>query len=265
LEDIRLIEHFAHWLSKVSERQVSADTFETDLMDGVALCKVMVKIPGSGLVRFHEIQGSTAPLEAFKARENIQAFGMAAKQLNLPVTFGTEELEKGNLGRIASTLVFLAHCAHAHGVLVQDMDQEILDKVEEMDAALIKATENIETKSDDSIDAQAQASLSWWRNLLIKFGLGDWISFLNVDSLKAYLATIKANAEQRIEEQKQQLQQKIDEQKQLVRQASETFQGKIEERKQLVRQASETFQGKLLEHTSSWKDSLPESVRSRLL
>lgn len=252
MEDVRLISHFASWLSKVSGRPVADETFEQDLMDGVALCTVMSKISGSGVQRFHVMEpGSTQPLEAFKARENIQTFVAASKSLNLPVTFGTEDLEKGNIGRVASTLVFLAHCAHAQGVTVEEMDSEILDKMEQMDAALAEAT-NVESKTD--ADTVAAQELSWWQNLLVKFGLGAWINSLNLESLKAYLATLKANAEKKIEEQKQ----KIDEQTQLVKQ-------KIEEKKVLVRQSSESLQSKLLEKTSSWKESLPEPIRSRLL
>jgi hypothetical protein len=190
MEDFRLVSHFASWLSKVSGRPVREESFEADLIDGVALCKVMVKLEGSGLVKFHDIPaGSTMPLGSFMARENIQAFSTAAKRLNLPVTFGTEELEKGNLKKIVSTLVFLAHTAHAQNVTVDEMDAEILEKVEEMDAALNSSQE--ESKDDSE-------GLSWFQALLIKLGLADWLNFLSIDAIKAYVATLRANVEARV-------------------------------------------------------------------
>jgi len=249
VEDVRLVAHFASWLSKVSGRPISDETFEKDLLDGVALCTVMSKIQGSGIEKFHAIPiGSIEPLDTFKSRENIQAFVLASKRLNLPVTFGTEDLEKENIGRVASTLVFLAHTAHAQGVTVEEMDADILEKVEQMDEALEKSNE--ESKAEENVIGQ---ELSWWQGLLARFGLGDWISSLSIESLKAYLTTLRANVEKKIEEQKL----RIDEQTHLVKQ-------KIEEQKKLVRQNSESIQSKLFEKTSSFKESLPESLRNRL-
>ena len=187
MEDVRLISHFASWLSKVANRPVNEDTFEQDLMDGVALCTVVSKLKGSELTKFHELpKGTNQPLDTFKARENMVSFTLACQNLSLPVTFGTEELEKGNLGRIASTLVFLAHIAHSQGVTVQDMDEEILQKVEQMDAALLSATGENQTGSA----GEPAAELSWWQALLVRLGLGDWINSFNVDALKAYMATL---------------------------------------------------------------------------
>ena len=205
-EDLKLVKHFALWLSKVGERSVTEENFESDLMDGVCLCKLMEKIRGSGIKSFHNLPSSSIlPLEAFKAKENLIEFQLAAKRLNLPITFGTEDLEKKNITRVVSTLIFLAHVAHSQGVTVDDMDKEILDKVEEMDEAIEQQV--------------ASAQLSWFHALLVRLGLGDWIQFLSIEALKEYLATLKKNLEAKVEEQKA-----------LARQHSETFQGKLVEK-----------------------------------
>lgn len=217
------------------------------------------------MTRFHNVPtGSIEALDAFKSRENIQSFVVASKLLNLPVTFGTEDLEKGNIGRICSTLVFLAHTAHAQGVTVEEMDSEIIEKVEEMDAAIAQVTDE-ETKSDESSNtAISSQELTWWQNLLVKLGFGDWINSLNVETLKAYIATVKANVQAKIGEQKL----KIDDQTQLIKQKFEEqkqkLDQKIEAQKTLIKQSSETFHGKVMEKTSSWKDALPEALKSRL-
>lgn len=243
-EDLRLVKHFASWLSKVGERPVSEENFEEDLMDGVCLCKLMSKIRGSGLTSFHNLPSSTVPpLEAFKSKENLVEFQLAAKRLDLPITFGTEDLwvtlnppihpktsceltvkqrrEKKNITRVVSTLIFLAHVAHSQGVTVDDMDKEILDKVGEMDQALEQQV--------------ASAQLSWFHALLVKLGLGDWISYLSIDALKAYLATLKKNLE-----------------------------AKVEEQKSLARQHSEQLQDKLHEKTASWKEALPDVIKAKI-
>jgi hypothetical protein len=221
-EDLKLVKHFANWLSKVGERQVTEENFEQDLLDGVCLCKLLSKIHGSGLDDYHNLPSSNVPpLEAFKAKENLVAFQLACKKLNLPITFGTEDLEKQNITRVVSTLIFLAHVAHSQGVTIQDMDKEILQKVEEM---------------DEAIESQvAGAQLSWFHQLLIKLGLGDWISYLSIEALKEYLATLKKNLETRVEEQKT-----------------------------LARQHSEKLQVSFQEKTAAWKDALPDAIKTRI-
>jgi hypothetical protein len=52
---------------------------------------------------------------AFHGKENIQTFQTACKQLKVPVTFGTEELEKQNVSKIVACLFFLAHLAYDEG------------------------------------------------------------------------------------------------------------------------------------------------------
>ena len=120
-----------------------------------------------------------------------------------------------------SSLIFIAHVAHSQGTLVNEMGKEILDKVEQMDVA-------IEQKV-------AGAQLTWFQQLLIRLGLGDWISSLSIDSLKQYLATLKKNIEE-----------------------------KVETQKMLVKQQSESLQEKILEKTTNWKDSLPDAIKTRL-
>lgn len=203
-EDLKLVKHFASWLTKITRgrRQITEEEFENDLLDGVALCEVMQQLEGSGLVKFHQ-----EPKSAFQAKENLQSFQAATKALALPVTFGSEDLEKQNITRIVSTLVFVAHTAHAQGVFVGEMDQEIVDKVIKMDEQLIAISEN----GDDASGASAAPATSapWWHQILIKLGLGDWIASLNQESVKAYLATLKQNAEIKLETLKQNAEAKL--------------------------------------------------------
>jgi predicted transport protein len=221
-EDLRLVKHFASWLSKVGERPVREETFEEDLLDGVCLCKLMSKINGSGVVDFHTLPSSTVPpLEMFKGKENMVQFQVATKKLNLPISFGTEDLEKKNITRVVSTLIFLAHVAHSQGVTVDDMDQEILDKVVEMDEAIEQQV--------------ASAQLSWFQQLLVRLGLGEWISMLSIDALKQYLLTLKKNLEE-----------------------------KAEEQKTIARQRSEKLQEVIQEKTASWKEALPDAIKTRI-
>jgi hypothetical protein len=120
-EDFKLVKHFAVWLTKVSGHPVSEETFEKDLLDGVAVCKLMTKIKGSGLSAYHEINSHIPALDAFKSKENMVAFQLATQNLRLPISFGSEDLEKNNTQRVVSTLIFLAHVCKSQGVLVQEM------------------------------------------------------------------------------------------------------------------------------------------------
>ena len=190
-EDLRLVKHFADWLSKVSGRSVTEENFEQDLLDGIALCTLMSKIKGSGMGYFHGTKSNVASLDAFKSKENLVSFQMSVKNLNLPTSFGTEDLEKGNISRVVSTLVFLAHTAHAQGVTVESMDKEILEKVGEVDEAL-------------------KGELSWFQQLMIKLGLEEWIQSFNAEALKAYIATLRANLEARVQSQRVLLKQHSD-------------------------------------------------------
>ena len=191
MEDLRLVKHFASWLSKVGEKPVSEENFEQDLMDGVALCRLMKKINGSNMGTFHEPSGG---MDVFKAKENMVFFQNSAKALKLPISFGTEDLEKKNIGRVISTLIFVAHVAHSQGVTIKDMDKEILDKVVEMDQVMDEKV-NASTPTEAS-----EQQLNWWQALLVKFGLGDWIDSLNVETLKQYLATVRHNMEEKLPE-----------------------------------------------------------------
>lgn len=207
-EDLRLIKHFAAWLSEVGEHPVREEHFEEDLLDGLCLCKLMTKLRGSGLKNYHTLPSShVVPLESFKAKENMVAFQLACENLHLPITFGTEDLEKKNITRVISSLIFIAHVAHSQGVGVRYMDQEILDKVKQMDEAIAASTQ-----------------LSWFQQLLVNIGLGDWIDLLSIDALKKYLATLKQNLEEKVE---------------------------------VVNQQAETLQAAL-------KEALPEAIKSKI-
>ena len=221
MEDLRLVSHFATYLSKVGERPVTEENFENDLMNGVCLCRLMSKLNGSGLEKFHsDISNGIA--DTFKAKENMVSFQQAAKNLNLPIMFGTEDLEKKNITRVVSTLIFLAHVAHSQGVTVEDMDQEILDKVEQIEEELM-------AKMDEASSPAPNGELTWWQALLVKFGFGEWINSLSLEAIKQYLATLRANVEQKVEQQKTLVKQKVEEQKTLVRQRSMDLREKLPE------------------------------------
>lgn len=199
IENMKLLTHFAEWLSKASGRPVHMDTFENDLMDGIVLCTVVSKLEGSNLYKFHQISTEdslSAPLTLFKAKENMTSFQVACEDnLKLPCCFGWEELEKGNLARIASTLVFLAHTAKTQNVFVEEMDEAILNKVKEMDQALDSA-------ANGPGDGQ-EAELSWWQSLLARLGLAEWLNAFSLDSLKAYIQTLRENVTTKVQTQKE--------------------------------------------------------------
>jgi hypothetical protein len=218
-EDLRLVSHFASYLSKVGDRPVTEEKFEADLMDGVCLCRLMSKLNGSGVTKFHDINREGIA-DAFKAKENMVTFQQASKALNLPITFGTEDLEKQNTTRVISTLIFLAHVAHSQNVTVEDMDQDILDKVEQLEEELL-------AKAEES--SPGDGNLTWWQALLVKFGFGDWINSLSLEALKAYIATVRKNVETKVEEHKAVLLAKVEEQKTLVRQKSMDLREKLPE------------------------------------
>ena len=88
LEDERLVRDFAFWLSAAGEKYISERNFGNDLADGVALCTVMTKIPGSAVTSYHKV----APAGGIKSRENFQTFRRGCDRLCLPVTFGAEDL-----------------------------------------------------------------------------------------------------------------------------------------------------------------------------
>jgi hypothetical protein len=121
-EDVKLITDFAQWLSDLTEMEIKPDSFPEDLLSGMALCKLMIRIDGSGVSRYHNIKNIADAKEAFKARENVAQFQAACKRLDLPSSFGTDELEAGDLGSIATTLVYVAHAAAMRNVGVKELD-----------------------------------------------------------------------------------------------------------------------------------------------
>jgi hypothetical protein len=87
-QNVDLVKDLAYWLSGASDRYVSERNFEMDLCDGVALCSLLTKVHGSGVTTYHKV----APVGGIKARENLISFQIAARRLNLPVTFGYDDL-----------------------------------------------------------------------------------------------------------------------------------------------------------------------------
>ena len=193
IEDVKLISHFAPWLQDLTGKKVAADTICEDLMDGEALCHVMSLVKGSGVTTYHKVGGAFDKLDSFKGMENLLQFQEACKRLALPVSIGREELVQGNLGKLASCLVFVAHTCASQGVGVKQMDQAIRDRLE----SVTGATEGLQTET--------AAGESWWQQLLTKFGLGEYLQTFNIDQLKAYAAKVRENAQAKVDEMKAKL------------------------------------------------------------
>jgi hypothetical protein len=237
MEDLRLVSHFAVWLTSVTGVAVGAETMPEDLISGVALCKLLAMIPSSGVTKYHELPqpSSGKPLDSFKAKENMAQFQEACKRMKLPVVFGTAECEVGNLGQIASTLVFLVHTATLNGVGMLEMqkDKELRERMEVVTQATIEMAAQ-EAKTGEA-HGDTGRQLSWWQQLLVRFGFGDWIDSLNPDSLREYADRLRAQLEEKTAEAKRNLDSKT----------------------------SET-RDKILEASNSFKEKLPDSVKSRL-
>jgi len=158
VENVKLVSHFADWLAKVTGEPVRAETFSEDLQNGIALCKLMIMIgPDTGVQTYHQLEGKHATLDIFKAKENVVQFQEACRKLSMPVMFGMSEIEAGDYGKIASTLIFVAHTASTRGVGVQQMDAELRARVESVSLAN---------------------------------GFGDWVD-VDMEKLKAYALKVK--------------------------------------------------------------------------
>jgi len=177
---------------QVTGETVLAETFTEDLQNGIALCKLMIMIgPDTGVQGYHALPGKNIKLDAFKAKENVVQFQEACRKLSMPVMFGMSEIEAGDYGKIASTLVFVAHTASTRGVGVQQMDAELRARVQSVAVA-----------NASVLEEAADTELTWWQQLLIKLGLGDWVDF-DLAALKAYALKVKedlaAKAQEKIE------------------------------------------------------------------
>jgi hypothetical protein len=191
IENIKLVSHFADWLSKVTEEPVRAESFPEDLQNGICLCKLLIMIgPDTGVTKYHELPAKNVLLDKFKAKENIVQFQEGCKRLALPVVFGMSELEAGNLGKIASCLVFLAHTASTRGVGVRQMDAELRARVESVSLANESVLESSPSAAAMVIEQTQQPELTWWQQLLVKFGFGDYMDF-DLEKLKAYALKVK--------------------------------------------------------------------------
>jgi len=267
-ENVRLITHFASWLSAVTSIKINADTLPEDLIDGVALCMVASKIPNSGVSKWHTIPSGMAKLDAFKAKENMAQFQSACKKLSLPCVFGTQELEQGNLGQIATTLVFLAHTATVHGVMVKEMDPELRTRVE---SVIVESMNSIETAAP----AAADVTTSWWQAILIKFGLGSWIAKLDPAALKAYFAQLQQlikdkqlEAQTKLEESRTHLSGRftaqIDEVKSKVDAQINDVKAQVQAVKTSLGEKRASAEKLVLEKAASFKAAIPDSVKEKL-
>jgi len=195
LEDIKLISHFAPWISDLTGKKVNSDTICEDLLDGEALCHIMSLVKGSGVTTYHKVGGGFDKLESFKSMENLVQFHEACKRLALPVQIGREELIAGNVGKVASCLVFVAHTCASQGVGVKQMDQAIRERLE----SVTGAAEGLQG------GATGADQLSWWQALLARFGLSDYFQSFSVEQLKAYAAKVRENAQAKLDEMKAKL------------------------------------------------------------
>jgi len=191
VENVKLVSHFADWLAKVTGEPVRAETFSEDLQNGIALCKLMIMIgPDTGVQTYHQLEGKHATLDIFKAKENVVQFQEACRKLSMPVMFGMSEIEAGDYGKIASTLIFVAHTASTRGVGVQQMDAELRARVESVSLANESVLEGSPSAAAMAGGAASGAELSWWQQLLVKFGFGDWVD-VDMEKLKAYALKVK--------------------------------------------------------------------------
>lgn len=237
METAMLCEHFAHWLTSVTEKPLRTDPdgFCDDLSTGVALCKLLTMLPQSGVTKFHDVPSDRGvPLDSWKSLENMSAFHQAcAKTLALPVTFGSEDLTSyKNPSKVCSSLLFLVHTATKNGVGIKELaeDPELSDRMKAVDDA---AEASMETPQPPA--AQSAEGLSWWQQLLVRFGLGDWLEMFDMAKLKAYVEQLRAQLAERAT----QMQADAD-------------------------KSRESFRSKVLESTASFKDKLPDSIKSKL-
>ena len=182
---------------------VAEETFCEDLINGVALCKLMTMIQGSGVSTYHDLPSPKgAPLDSFKSRENVRQFLEACTRMKMPVTFGTAELEQKNLFQIASTLLFVVHTATSQGVGVQALkeDAELTERVRAVTEAAVNAESGEASAASASASAASTEGLSWWQQLLVRFGFGDWLETLDPEKLKAYAAQLKQRVEDKAAE-----------------------------------------------------------------
>ena len=229
VETVQLLSHFAEWLTKVTGVPVGAETACEDLANGVCLCKLLTMLPSSGVTKYHDVPSAKGlPLDAWKAKENMSAFQQACvKNLALPVTFGTAELEQQNVFKVASGLVFLVHTASAQGVGVQELaqDETLTERVRAVTGAA----------SEEEEAARAAQDLPWRQQLLVKFGYDDWIDTLDPAKFREYVATLRKQAEER---------------------AAQIQTDAAAKRAELA--------GKLQQQTASFKESLPDAIKSRI-
>jgi hypothetical protein len=181
--------------------------------------------------------------------------------------FGTAELEQGNLGQIATTLVFLAHTASVHGVMVKEMDPELRVRVE---SVIVESMNSIDqaglaSPSNAANTASSEtATTSWWQALLIKFGLGSWIAKLDPAALKAYFAELQ----QQVKDKQTEAQKSLEDSR---NQLSGRFTAQVDELKAQVEavkvglgERRTSAEKAVLEKVASLKAAIPDSVKEKM-
>jgi len=101
-----LQKRLAAWLSEMSGLPVREEVFTHDLSDGTVLCKIMNRVPGSGLKSFKNARKSPRHLKAFHARDNLVQYQDACRRVGIdPVS--TEQLQNNETAKVLSALVQL--------------------------------------------------------------------------------------------------------------------------------------------------------------
>lgn len=188
--------------------EIHEDTLPEDLLDGVVLCKLMMQIEGSGVTKYHALKRGNAKMDAFKSRENCVRFTNACKTIGLPVTFGYDDLHQGDLGVIASTLVYLAHACAMRNVAVEEMHPELKrrlglvtkERKQDQDLAgldvdkdeLLEKFEELRVFLPDSVKSDAELDGMEVQDLLVELGQVESARVSLVDKLTKANSLAKA-------------------------------------------------------------------------
>jgi len=229
LEDEQLIKDFAFWISAAGERYVSERNFVNDLSDGVALCTILTKVPGSGVVTFHKV----APPGGAKALENFTFFRRGCSRLSLPVSFGLDELRNEHNPDVICTLIFLAHVCHSQGVATEAMEGCLLEKVDDINDAIDDAFGPMK------IESTAQT---------IEESLLDMRQSMSA-SAKALLKDYEVEEEEEPDP---------------WYQSVAKYLLSIQELREALKRSRQDNVNAMMERTISFKNSLPPSMRTRL-
>jgi hypothetical protein len=177
-------------------------------------------------------------------------------------------------------LVFLAHTASVHGVMVKEMDPELRVRVE---SVIVESMNSIEQSGASSSAAAApeapadaaNATTSWWQALLIKFGLGSWIAKLDPAALKAYFAQLQQQVKDKQMEAQKQLEESrthlsgrftasVDGVKAKVDAQINDVKAQVEAVKVGLGEKRASAEKIVMEKVASFKAAIPDSVKDKM-